>query len=135
MDLNIQQMEQLGVIDYYLTLTQYISNFVNKNYPLTMEDMAASVDDKQTENMIRRSETHRILKESMYRILMREAEENRKKIEEWNNGIFVPATTFEEQNEKVLEFVQLMLDDLWNYQMGYNSEMESNEEKKGTGRK
>ena len=41
--------------------------------------MAASVDDKQTENMIRRSETHRILKESMYRILMREAEENRKR--------------------------------------------------------
>lgn len=135
MELNIQQMEQLGVIDYYLTLTQYISNFVNNNYPLTMEDMAASVDDKQTENMIRRSETHRILKESMYRILMREAEENRKKIEAWNNGIFVPATTFEEQNEKVLEFVQLMLEDLWNYQMGYNNEMESNEEKKGTGRK
>lgn len=135
MDLNIQQMEQLGVIDYYLTLNQYISNFINKNYPVTMEDMAAIVDDKQTENIIKRNEVYRILKESMFRILKREAEENRKKLEAWNNGIYVSATTFEEQNKKVFEFVQLMLEDLWNYQYGYDSVIENSSDKKGNGRK
>lgn len=128
-------MEQLGVIDYYLTLTQYISNFVNKNYPVTMEDMAAIISDKDNDNTIKRKEVFSILKKSMFRILRSEADDNRKRIEAWSNGIYIPAVTVEEQNKKISLFVQIMLEDLWNYQYGVDNVVENNDDKKSNGRK
>lgn len=128
-------MEQLGVIDYYLTLTHYISNFVNINYPVTMEDMAAIISDKDTDNTIKRKEVFLILKESMFRILRSEVDDNRKRIEAWSNGIYIPAVTVEEQNQKISEFVQMMLEDLWNYQYGFDNVVDNCDEKKRNGRK
>ena len=135
MDLSIEEMEQLGVIDYYLTLTHYISNFVNINYPVTMEDMAAIISDKDNDNTIKRKEVFSILKKSMFRILRSEADDNRKRIEAWSNGIYIPAVTVEEQNKKISLFVQIMLEDLWNYQYGVDNVVENNDDKKSNGRK
>lgn len=128
-------MEQLGVIDYYLTLTHYISNFVNINYPVTMEDMAVIISDKDNDNTIKRKEVFSILKKSMFRILRSEADDNRKRIEAWSNGIYIPAVTVEEQNKKISLFVQIMLEDLWNYQYGVDNVVENNDDKKSNGRK
>ena len=135
MDLSIEEMEQLGVIDYYLTLTHYISNFVNINYPVTMEDMAAIISDKDNDNTIKRKEVFSILKKSMFRILRSEADDNRKRIEAWSNGIYIPAVTVEEQNKKISLFVQRMLEDLWNYQYGVDNVVENNDNNKSNGRK
>ena len=135
MDLSIEEMEQLGVIDYYLTLTHYISNFVNINYPVTMEDMAAIISDKDNDNTIKRKEVFSILKKSMFRILRSEADDNRKRIEAWSNGIYIPAVTVEEQNKKISLFVQIMLEDLWNYQYGVDNVVENNDNNKSNGRK
>lgn len=135
MDLSIEEMEQLGVIDYYLTLTHYISNFVNINYPVTMEDMAVIISDKDNDNTIKRKEVFSILKKSMFRILRSEADDNRKRIEAWSNGIYIPAVTVEEQNKKISLFVQIMLEDLWNYQYGVDNVVENNDDKKSNGRK
>ena len=135
MDLSIEEMEQLWVIDYYLTLTHYISNFVNINYPVTMEDMAAIISDKDNDNTIKRKEVFSILKKSMFRILRSEADDNRKRIEAWSNGIYIPAVTVEEQNKKISLFVQIMLEDLWNYQYGVDNVVENNDNNKSNGRK
>jgi len=131
MEYSIEQMEELGISDYYLALTQYINNFVNNNYPLSKEDMDAIINNRETENMKKRNVTSRVLRESMVNVLKIEAEENKQKLEDWNNGIYSPAITVEEQRQKTFDFVQLMLQDLWNYQNGYNSY----EHKKGNGRK
>lgn len=37
----IEEMQQNGTADYYLELKKYINQFINKNYPLTQEDMQA----------------------------------------------------------------------------------------------
>lgn len=132
MNYNMEKMEELGISDYYLGLTQYISRFVNYNYPLTKEDMIAIINDKQTENIIRRNMVTSVLKESMVRILSKEAEENQKKVDDWGNGVYSAANDVQDQNTKMVEFIQLMLEDLWNYQNGYN---EIEDEKKNVGRK
>lgn len=131
MEINIKKMEELGISDYYLTLTQYITNFINKNYPLSKEDMIAIVNNRETENIIKRNETFHVLKESMFRILDIEAEDNKRKLDDWNDGIYSPAITLEEQSNKIFSFIQQMLEDLWNYQNEYNN---IDEQKKDIGR-
>ena len=62
-------MEVLGISDYYLALTQYINNFVNNNYPLSKDDMAAIISGMETDNILKRNVTTRVLKDSMVRLL------------------------------------------------------------------
>lgn len=123
MDYNILQMEKLGIADYYLALNKYITLFIDRNYPLLKEDMSAIVNGASTDNITKRNDAFRILKESMNNILLREVEENRAKLEKWNNGEYSHAISNAEQQQKIFEYVQLMLEDLWYYQ---NRDVQSN---------
>lgn len=41
---SIEEMEKLGIADYYLDLSKFLHNFINRNYPLTEEDIKAYIN-------------------------------------------------------------------------------------------
>lgn len=126
MGYNIDEMEELGIIDYYLALSKYIILFVNRNYPLNRDDMNAIVNNQTTCNIDRRNEILNVMNGSMEDILREVASENKRKIELWEKGIYSRATTIEEQERQIFNYIQRILEDLYNYQNGIN---------KGVGRK
>ena len=46
--MDIKEMEENGTIDYYLDLKKYINEFVNKNYPLSQEDLRSILENTPT---------------------------------------------------------------------------------------
>lgn len=130
MGYNIKQMEELGISDYYLALNKYIGLFIDRNYPLSKEDMSAIVNGGSTDNVAKRNEYFQVLRESMNNILIKEVEENKRKLAAWKDGKYLAAITSAQEQQKIFEFIQLMLEDLWNYQ---NKDIKNNTV--GNGRK
>lgn len=63
--INIEELESLGVANTYFSLLTFINGFVNKNFPLTRDDMIAITNDKITNNLIDRNFTKKIMQERM----------------------------------------------------------------------
>ena len=81
--------------------------------------MSVIVNGGSTDNVTKRNECFRVLRDSINNILIKEAEKNKKKLTEWNDEEYSPAITSVQEQQKIFEFIQLMLEDLWNYQNKY----------------
>ena len=51
--MDIKEMEESGVYDYYDKLNKWMNHFVNRNYPLSKEDLIALTNGETTENEYR----------------------------------------------------------------------------------
>ena len=72
-----KRMKENGSADYYLELQSFISRFITVNYPLSEEDFRTIImEDKLTNNVIKRNRARSILREEMKKAL--------KEIEEGN---------------------------------------------------
>ena len=46
--MDIKEMEESGVYDYYDKLNKWMNHFVNRNYPLSKEDLIALTNGETT---------------------------------------------------------------------------------------
>lgn len=122
--MDINKMEELGVSEYYLDLSKYIYNFVDRNYPLTKEDMRALMPNTKTaeidgeikviseepivltENLKHRNEITNLMKQRLQEILKEKAEENFKGIKVEN---------IDEYKQNIFNYEQRLLEDVWEY--------------------
>lgn len=113
--MNIREMEENGTIDYYLDLKKYINEFVNKNYPLSQEDLRSILADNPTDNVLKRQETHDILNNAMQEVLKNVANRNTEIINGANEGNY---TEFSVQDfeQELFQMKQEMLEKLWEKQ-------------------
>ena len=121
MDMNIVEMEMIGVADYYLELSKFIHDFVNKNYPLNEDDMKAIINDVDTLNIKERNEVLKIMLDSMNTILLRKSKENLEFLKLCYQGIYVKPVNVEMQKEEIFNFSQEILENLWMYKQSKNS--------------
>lgn len=112
----IEEMNQNGTADYYLELKKYINQFVNRKYPLTQDDMRAILDDKETDNVMKRKETSKILMESLQEILKDKTESNRIFSEGLENGTDVKPLTVQQQSKEIEKHKQQLLEKLWEHE-------------------
>ena len=115
MKMNIIEMETLGVADYYLDLSKFIHNFVNKNYPLTEDDMRAIINDVETLNIKERNEILNVMLDSLNNILLRKAKENLDFIRATYQGKYIKPVNMEIQKEEIFKYSQEILENLWMY--------------------
>lgn len=117
--MNIREMEENGTIDYYLDLKKYINEFVNKNYPLSQEDLRSILENTPTENVVQRQETHRILNDAMEEILTNVAVRNVQIINGANEGNYTEFSTNDFKQE-IFQMKQEMLEKLWGHSIKKN---------------
>ena len=125
MSLRIEELEKVGLADYYLSFTIFIRDFIDRNYPLGVEDFRAIINNATTDNLIQRQAVAKVLNVSMQIILERKAKENEGFIETLEQGIYVKPITIEEQQKDIQNCIQEMLGYLYAYQQtkddGYKS--------------
>lgn len=63
--MDIKEMEESGVYDYFDELYKWMYHFVNDNYPLSKEDLIALTNGKTTENINKRNKVYDILKSEL----------------------------------------------------------------------
>lgn len=113
--MNIEKMEESGTIDYYLELKKYISQFINKNYPLSQEDLRSILAENPTANVLKRQETQRVLNEAMEEALANIETRNAQMLEGANEGTYTEFST-EDFRQEVFQIEQEMLEKLWKAQ-------------------
>ena len=113
--MNLVEMENVGVADYYLELSKFIHDFVNRNYPLTIDDMKGIVNDVETENIKYRNEILKVMNAALEIILMRKTNENLEFIKNTNNGIYLRPVDIKTQQEEIYNYSQQILETLWIY--------------------
>ena len=113
--MDIKEMEENGTIDYYLDLKKYINEFVNKNYPLSQDDLRSILQDNPTDNVLKRQETHDILNGAMQEVLKNVAGRNAEIVNRANEGNYTEFSTLDFEQE-IFQMKQEMLEKLWEVQ-------------------
>lgn len=113
--MDINERVENGTADYYLELKEYIREFIDTNYPLTLDDFRAMSKGEETENIINRQKVYRILNEAMEENLSNIANQNTQIIEDANQGDYT-AYSMRDYNDDIFEIQQKMLEKLWNEQ-------------------
>ncbi len=113
--INIEELESLGVADTYFSLLTFINGFVNKNFPLTRDDMIAITNDKITNNLIDRNFTKKIMQERMIKIIESEIVNNQRFVNDLFEKKDIKVINNEEWNKKIFDYKQNILEYLWNY--------------------
>lgn len=125
--MDIEKMEQNGTADYYLELKKYIQEFVDRNYPLSQDDMRSIVNDRSNENVQKRQRVSEILNEAMMEALKGVSEKNENLVNRANVGDFASYQLTDFQKE-IFELKQQMLEVLWSKQHGQDSKNISKED-------
>lgn len=113
--MDLDQMKQLGVENYYLDLTKYMSEFMDKNYPLTKEDMKAILNNQTTPNTENRQNIDRVMKAEIQKIIEKQAEENQQRIEALENGQDIEPFNIEIYKKQIFDYQQQLLEALYEY--------------------
>lgn len=114
-DINIEKMEELGIADYYLDLSKFIRNFINRNYPLNEEDIRALTNDKETPNILTRKELSEVMNNKLSEILEYQAIKNQKFLKDLEQGKPVVAINIEQYKKEIFDYTQSLLEALYNY--------------------
>ena len=100
--MNVKEMEENGTIDYYLELKKYISQFINKNYPLSQEDLRTIINDNPSDNVKKRNQVAAILNDSMEECLNKLAQRNAQMLDNANRGKITPFSV-QDFEQEILE--------------------------------
>ena len=114
-NLSIEQMEKLGILDYYLELKVFINNYVNENYPLTKYDFEALSEEYITYNIERRNKAILILTNELEHLLMKKIKDNIEFIDSLTFNGNIKPMTIDEYNEEINSFKQMLIGALINY--------------------
>ena len=129
--MDVEKLEQQGTIDYWLELTTYIREFVDRNYPLTQKDLKSIVDDNPTDIVLRRNEVCNILKSAMQMALEKEALITKKIMEKAQNGEYTSYSLSVAQ-QVIFEMKQFMLQQLWDAGIRPTNQRETTRKEVGT---
>ena len=113
--MDINEMEETGVYDYYDALNRWINYFVNRNYPLTEDDFRAIAQGNTTENITNREKVVSILKNELENQLSKQQEINANMLKDMENGTYTPYD-IDCLNRDIEKMQQEMLEKLWNEQ-------------------
>ena len=113
--MDIKEIEETGLYDYYDALNRWINYFVNRNYPLTKDDIRAIAQDNTTENLANREKVSNILKKELENQLAKQQEINVSMLKDMENGIYTPYN-IDCLNKDIEKMKQEMLEKLWNEQ-------------------
>lgn len=125
--MDIEKMEQNGTSDYYLELKKYIQEFVDRNYPLSQDDMRSIVNDRPNENVQKRQRVSEILNEAMMEALKGVSEKNENLVNRANVEDLASYQLTDFQKE-IFALKQQMLEVLWSKQHGQDSKNISKED-------
>ena len=112
--MDYKKMEENGTIDYYIELKKYIQYFLDRNYPLTKDDMKSLIEDSPSENAIKRVQVQRVLTDSLNEILEEVALKNEKIIADAYQGKNTKYTIQDYRND-IEKYKQVMMEKLWNF--------------------
>lgn len=113
--MDIKEMEETGIFDYYDALNKWINYFVNRNYPLTENDFRALSYGNTTENITNREKVSDILKNELENQLLKQQEINATMLENMEHGSYTPYD-IDCLNRDIKKMQQEMLEKLWNEQ-------------------
>ena len=118
---SIEEMEKLGIADYYLDLSKFLHNFINRNYPLTEEDIKALANNGKTLNITTRKELMTIMIDKLSSILEEQALINQKFLNDLESGKPVTPINIEQYKKEIFNYQQQLLETLYEYKMNTGS--------------
>lgn len=118
---SIEEMEKLGIADYYLDLSKFLHNFINRNYPLTEEDIKALANNGETLNITTRKELMTIMNDKLSSILEEQALINQKFLNDLESGKPVTPINLEQYKKEIFNYQQQLLETLYEYKMNTGS--------------
>ena len=104
--MDLKRIEELGAMDYYLDLKKYIENFINRNYPLTKEDMASIVNGKDSFNVSKRKEVYRVMMSALSNILETIMKKNEQFVKGISEGKNLKAENVEQYKKNLFMYQQ-----------------------------
>ena len=110
--MNVKEMEENGTIDYYLELKKYISQFINRNYPLSQDDLRSIVNNNLSDNVKKRNQVAASLNDSMEECLNKLAQRNAQMINNANSGKVTPFSV-QDFEQEIFGIKQEMMEKLW----------------------
>ncbi len=119
--MDLKRIEELGAMDYYLDLKKYIENFINRNYPLTKEDMASIVNGKDSFNVSKRKEVYRVMMSALSNILETIMKKNEQFVKGISEGKNLKAENVEQYKKNLFMYQQQILEHLWQYNNNPNT--------------
>ena len=118
---SIEEMEKLGIADYYLDLSKFLHNFINRNYPLTEEDIKALANNEKTLNITTRKELMTIMNDKLSSILEEQALINQRFLKDLESGKPVTPINIEQYKKEIFDYQQQLLETLYEYKMNTGS--------------
>lgn len=112
--MDIKEMEESGVYDYYDKLNKWMNHFVNRNYPLSKEDLIALTNGETTENIINRNKVYDILKSELDKQLIMQQGKNAEMLRQMEEDKIYTPYTIEDLNNDIEQMQQEMLEQLYN---------------------
>ena len=125
--MNIEEMKENGTIDYYLELKKYISQFIDRNYPLSQEDLKSIINDNPSDNVKKRKQIATILKDSMEECLNKIAQRNIQMMDNANRGK-ITSFSMQDFSQEIFQIKQEMMEKLWNAEHSKDTETEKIDE-------
>ena len=112
--MDIKEMEESGVYDYYDKLNKWMNHFVNRNYPLSKEDLIALTNGETTENIINRNKVYDILKSELDKQLITQQGKNAEMLRQMEEDKMYTPYTIDDLNNDIEQMQQEMLEQLYN---------------------
>ena len=112
--MDIKEMEESGVYDYYDKLNKWMNHFVNRNYPLSKEDLIALTNGETTENIINRNKVYDILKSELDKQLITQQGKNAEVLRQMEEDKIYTPYTIDDLNNDIEQMQQEMLEQLYN---------------------
>lgn len=112
--MDIKEMEESGVYDYYDKLNKWMNHFVNRNYPLSKEDLIALTNGETTENIINRNKVFDILKSELDKQLITQQGKNAEMLRQMEEDKIYTPYTIDNLNNDIEQMQQEMLEQLYN---------------------
>ena len=112
--MDIKEMEESGVYDYYDKLNKWMNHFVNHNYPLSKEDLIALTNGETTENIINRNKVYDILKSELDKQLITQQGKNAEMLRQMEEDKIYTPYTIDDLNNDIEQMQQKMLEQLYN---------------------
>lgn len=119
-------MEEWGVFDYYSLLTSYIGRFLERNHPITNQDIMAILKGEQTNNIVLRQKLLSAMQDKLDSIIQAEARANMEMVNSLKNNPETVALNKDfvaERNEKINRYKDDILEVRWSI---LNNEKELN---------
>lgn len=116
-EINYEDLESMGLLDYYFDLSKFIHNFINKNYPLNEVDIRCLSSNETTPNIEVRNEMFKVMNEELLRILEYQKRLNQKFMSDLENQKEVKSINIGEYNKEIFNYKEQLLKARYDYLM------------------